>query len=70
MLSKSPIPAAYQKDPLVKLLTQSNTLQWTIPGSTSSLVSSIVFFRHGARTPVFHSELLPPVFRDYILFRL
>ena len=61
MLSSSPFPAAYHKEPLIKLLSQLNVPQWNPPSGPSSLVSSVVFFRHGARTPVFISELIPPV---------
>ena len=61
-MSTSPkCPGAYHKEPLLKLLSQLNVPQWNPPSGSSSLVSSVVFFRHGARTPVFHSELLPPV---------
>ena len=60
-MSATSSPAADYEGPLFKLLAQRRLAASTPPIAPTSLVCSVVFFRHGARAPAWNSDLLPPV---------
>ena len=60
-MSATSSSAADYEGPLFKLLAQRRLPASTPPTAPTSLVCSVIFFRHGARGPAWISDLLPPV---------